>query len=134
MVGRQCSVKIIESRLSFFLFYFLIFILFSIYFHLFYFQNSGVRVGSDQSHQSHLMMWLQHRLWNLREESKRFWNKITLYNIDTTCWPHALHIVIQGRVHRPSVKVYKGRLFCKEFSIEFSCIYSNIRVCFFIQL
>ena len=39
------------------------------------------------------------------------------YNIDTTCWPHTLHRVIQGRVHSSqhglSVKVYKIDYFVK---------------------
>ena len=46
------------------------------------------------SHQSHLMVWSQHWSWDLREGSRRFWNKMTSYNIDIIYWPHAWHIVI----------------------------------------
>ena len=46
------------------------------------------------SHQSHLMVWSQHWLWDLREGSRRFWNKMTLYNMNIICWPYAWHMVI----------------------------------------
>ena len=46
--------------------------------------------------------------------------------MDTTCWPHGLHMVVQGRVHSsqhgPSVELYKVDQFVEEFSIEFSCV------------
>ena len=46
--------------------------------------------------------------------------------MDTTCWPHGLHMVVQGRVHSsqhgPSVGLYKVDQFVEEFSIEFSCV------------
>ena len=48
------------------------------------------------------------------------------YNMDTTCWPHELYMVVQGRVHSsqhgPSVGLYKVDQFVEEFSIEFSCV------------
>ena len=51
---------------------------------------------------------------------------MTSYNMDTTCWPHGLHMVVQGRVHSsqhgPSVGLYKVDQFVEEFSIEFSCV------------
>ena len=54
IVSRSQKVNLVS-----FFFHF-IFIFFSFIFYLFYFQNSGVRVRSDQSHQSHLMVWSQH--------------------------------------------------------------------------
>ena len=46
--------------------------------------------------------------------------------MDTTYWPHELHMVVQSRVHsrqhRPSVGLYKVDQFVEEFSIEFSCV------------
>ena len=51
---------------------------------------------------------------------------MTSYNMNTTCWPYGLHMVVQGRVHSTqhglSVKLYKVDQFVKEFSIKFSCI------------
>ena len=51
---------------------------------------------------------------------------MTSYNIDTTCWPHRLHMVVQGRVHSsqhgPSVGLYKVDQFVEEFSIKFSYV------------
>jgi len=32
---------------------------------------------------------------NLREWRRRFWNKVTSYNMDNTCWPHVIHMVIR---------------------------------------
>ena len=59
------------------------------------------------------------------------------YNIDTTCWPHGLHMVVQGRMyssqHGPSVELYKVDQFVEEFSIEFSCI-TQYKSCSFIPL
>ena len=46
--------------------------------------------------------------------------------MDTTCWPHELHIVVQDRMHssqhRPSVGLYKADQFVEEFFIKFSCV------------
>ena len=82
---------------------------------------------------SHLMVQSQYRSWDLREGSRKFWNKMTLYiyNIDTTCWPHARHMVIQGRMHStqhgPSVGVYKVDCFVKSFLLS-SLVLLNIRL------
>jgi len=69
----------------------LTFIFFWIYFVPFLFLNSEARIGSDWPHQSHLMMWSQH--WS-RDLGRRVWNEIISHNIDTTCRPHALYMVI----------------------------------------
>ena len=41
------------------------------------------------------------------------------YNMNNTCWPHVLHMVIYGRVHsseyEPLVVVYKVDYFVKGF-------------------
>ena len=51
--------------------------------------------------------------------------------MDITCWPHALHMVIQGRVHssqhRPSVGVYKIDYFVKS-SLSSSLMLPNTRL------
>jgi len=83
--------------LSFFLFYFLILFSFDLFFHLSIFRTLGLElevightvtsVTSDGRVTTLIM--------GLREGSKRFWNKVTLYNINTTYWPHALHMVIR---------------------------------------
>ena len=91
------TVKIVDSGLYFifpfsFLFYFSFLFIF-----IFYFQNnSGQGLSVTLSHHG---------------RSRRNQNKVTSYNMDTTCWPHVLLMVIQGRVHssqhRPWRLVYK---------------------------
>ena len=60
-----------------------------------------------------------------------FQSKVMLYNMDTTCWPHASHMIIQGRVHssqhRLSVRVYKVDYFVKS-SLLSSLVLSNTRL------
>ena len=52
------------------------------------------------------------------------------YNMNTTCQPHALHMVIQGRVHSsqhgPSVGVYKVNYFVKS-SLSSSLMFTLIQ-------
>ena len=71
-----------------FSFYF-IFLLFSI------FRTTRVRVYQSHCYISHKLM-AKSQDWSrdLREWSRRFWNKVILYNMDNTCWPHVIHMVI----------------------------------------
>ena len=74
-----------------FSFYF-IFLLFSI------FRTTRVRVYQSRCYISHKLMaksqdWSQ----DLEEWSRRFWNKVTSYNMDNTYWPHVIHMVIRVR-------------------------------------
>jgi len=41
-------------------------------------------------------LMVKSRDWSrdLGEGSRRFWNKVTSYSIDNTCWPHVLLMVI----------------------------------------
>jgi len=56
---------------------------------------------------------------------------MTSYNMDTTCWPHVLHMVVYGRLHSsehgPLVVVYKVDQFVKG-SLSSSLMLLNIRV------
>jgi len=72
-----------------FIFYFIFYLfLFSI------FRTTSVRVDRSRHHISHLIAKSQDRSQDLGEFSRRFKNKMTSYNIDTTCWPHELHMVV----------------------------------------
>ena len=88
-------VKIVDGGLYFsscILFYFILFIflLFSI------FRTTWVRVDRSCHHISHnLMAKSQDWSWDIGERSRRFWNKVTSYNMDNTCWPHIIHIVFR---------------------------------------
>jgi len=84
-----------------FIFYFL-FSLYFIFIFIFYFilfsifRTTRVRVYQSRCNISHKVMtrsqdWSQ----DLGEWSRRFWNKVTSYNIDNTCWPHDIHMVIR---------------------------------------
>ena len=104
-------VKIINSGLYFifsfhFIFLFLFLFIFSI------FRATQVRVYQSCCHISHKLM-AKSQDWSrdLREWSRRFWNKVTSYSMDNTRWPHSILMVIQGRVHSsqhgPWIIVYK---------------------------
>ena len=106
------SVKIADDRLNFY-FHFLSYFSFSFLFFSFsIFRTTWVRGYQSHCHISHNLM-AQSQDWsqNIREGSRRFWNKVTSYSMDNTCWPHVILMVIQGRVHssqhRPWVLVYK---------------------------
>ena len=79
----------------------LLFSLFTFYFILFLFlffsifRTTRVRAYRSRCHISHKLM-AKSQDWsrNLEEWSRRFWNKVTSYNIDNTCWPHAIHMVL----------------------------------------
>ena len=93
MLSRLLTMDLIFIFISYFIFIFLFF---------FYFQNnSGQGLSVTLSHQSQ----------DIREGSRRFWNKVISYSMDNTCWPHVILTVIQGRVHSsqhgPWVLVYK---------------------------
>ena len=77
------------------------FILFCFVFLLFfYFQNnSGQGSSVTLSHQSQIDGIVTRLIMRLGESSRRFWNKVTSYSMDNTCWPHVILMVIQGRVH-----------------------------------
>ena len=99
-------VKIVDVGLCFY-FYFLFFTLFfiSFLFYLLFLEQLGL--GSI----SHAVTSVTRLITRLGEQSRRFWNKVTLYSMDNTCWPYVILMVIQGRVHSsqhgPWVLVYK---------------------------
>ena len=90
-----CFVKIVDGGLyfifsfHFILFLFFFYILFSI------FRTTRVRDYQTHCHISHkLMAKSQDWSWDLGEWSKRFWNEVISFNMDNTCWPHVIHMVI----------------------------------------
>jgi len=85
---------------SFFIFFSLYFIFLLLFLFFSIFRITWVRVYQLHCHISHKLM-AQSQDWSqdLREWSRRFWNKVMSYNIDNTCWPHDIHMVIKGRVH-----------------------------------
>ena len=100
----------------------------SVLFSIFYFQNNQGQGGLvTLLHQSQYDGIVTRQIMRLERTQQRIHEQITLYNMDTTCWPHGLHMVVQGRVHssqhEPSVRLYKVDQFVKEFSIEFSCVF-----------
>ena len=40
--------------------------------------------------------WCSHKNWSrdLGKGSRRFWNKVTSYSMDNTCWPHVILMVV----------------------------------------
>ena len=105
-------VKIANNGLNFyfhFLFYFYFYFLF---FSFSIFRTTRIRGYQSHCHISHKLM-AQSQDWSqdIREGSRRFWNKVTSYSMDNICWPHAILMVIQDRVHSsqhgPWVLVYK---------------------------
>ena len=114
---------------------FLIFILFSIYFSIF--RTTRVRTDQLCCHICHnLMAQSQDKIMRLERIQQKIQEQMTSYNMDTTCWPHGLHMIAQGRVHssqhRPSVGLYKIDQFVEEFSIKFSCV-TQYKSCSIIQ-
>jgi len=68
-----------------FIFIFIFFLsLFSI------FRTTQVKV-----YQSQVMAWSHDRSQDMGEGNRRFWNKVTLYNMDNICGPHIIHMVIR---------------------------------------
>ena len=89
------SVKIVDGGLYFiFSFHFILFFWFS--FRLFsIFRTVRVRGYQSCCHISHnLMAWSQDWLRDIREGSRRFWNKVMSYSMDNTCWPHVILMVV----------------------------------------
>jgi len=85
------DVKIVDGGLHFFIFSFhFIFLFFYI------FRTTQVRVYQSHCHISHKLM-AKSQDWSrdLEEWSRRFWNKVTSYNIDNICWPYVIHMVIR---------------------------------------
>ena len=105
MLSRLLTMDLIFIFISYFIFIFLFFS-FSI------FRTTRVRGYQSRCHISHNLM-AQSQNWSqdIREGSRRFWNKVISYSMDNTCWPHVILTVIQGRVHSsqhgPWVLVYK---------------------------
>ena len=91
-VSSPFLVKIVDSGLYFYFFFSLYFIFIFIFILFSIFRTTQVRVY--QSHCHKLMVKSQDWLRDLREWSRRFWNKVTSYNMDNTCWPHVIHMVI----------------------------------------
>ena len=121
------NVKFTNSGLSFSLFYFSFLFFIPFYFSIFYLQNNqGQGRLVTPSHQSQPDGVVTRQIMRLGRIQQKIQEQITLYNMDTTCWPHRLHMVVQGRVyssqHRLSIELYKVDQFIKEFSIEFSCV------------
>ena len=71
------------------------FTLFFFFFYFSIFRTTQVRVYQSRCHISHKLM-AKSQDWSrdLGERSRRFWNKVTSYNIDNTCWPYVIHMVI----------------------------------------
>ena len=119
----------------------LVFLYFTFYFYFysvlfFYFQNNQGQGGSvTLSHQSQTDGIVTRQITRLGRIQQKIQEQMTSYNMDTTCWPHGLYMVVQGRVHssqhRPSVGLYKVDQFAEEFSIEFSCI-TQYKSCSFV--
>jgi len=89
------SVKIVDDGLNFY-FYFLFYFYFSLLFFYFsIFRTTQVRVYQSRCHISHKLM-AKSQDWsrNLGEWSRRFWNKVTSYSMDNTCWPHVILMVV----------------------------------------
>ena len=84
LLSRSLTVDFIFSFHFIFLFFFFYFILFSI------FRTTQVRGYLSRCHIKS-QDWLQ----DLGEWSRRFWNKVMSYNMDNTCWPHVIHMVIR---------------------------------------
>ena len=105
LVSRSLTIDLIFIFISYFIFIFILF-----YFSIF--RTTWVRGYQSRCHISHNLM-AQSQDWSqdIREGSRRFWNKVMSYSMDNTCWPHVILMVIQGRVHSsqygPWVLVYK---------------------------
>ena len=84
------DVKTVNSGLHFFLFTLFSFSFSFLFFSIF--RTTQVRVYQSHCHISHKLMA---KSQDLGKESRRFWNKVTSYNIDNTCWSHVIHMVIR---------------------------------------
>ena len=106
------SLQIIDLVSFYFIFHFSL--SFHIIFLFFYFQSIG--------------LGLDHKIQRTKQKDLE---QITSYNMDTTCWPHVLHMVVQGRLHssehRPLVVVYKVDQFVQR-SLSSSLVLLNTRV------
>jgi len=79
------NVKIKEGRLDLFYFSFYFLFYFQFIFRFSIFRTTRVRVDWSRCHISHLIAKSQDRSQDLGKFSRRFENKITSYNMDTTC-------------------------------------------------
>ena len=100
VMKREMSRSLTVDFIFYFLFSLYFFFLFFLFLFLSIFRTTRVRIYQSHCHISHKLMarsqdWSQ----DLGEWSRRFWNKVTSYNMDYTCWPHVIHMVIQGRMH-----------------------------------
>ena len=123
-------VKIVDRGLYFY-FLFLLYFLFSFLFFFYFQNNSGQGLLVTLSHQSQVMAQSHDQSRDTEEGSRWFQNKVILYSMDNTCWPHVILMVIQGRMHsskhRPLVVVYKVDYFVKR-SLSSSLVLLNTRV------
>ena len=131
---RWCQVH--KWQTQFFSSLLLTFIFIPFYFSIFYFQNNQGQDGLVMpSHQSQPDGIVTRQITRLGRIQQKIQEQMTSYNMDTTCWPHGLHMVVQGRVHSsqhgPSVGLYKIDQFVEEFSIKFSCV-TQYKSCSFI--
>ena len=124
VMSKLLTMDLIFIFISYFIFHFHFFS-----FHFLFLEQLGVR--GYQSHSHNLMAQSQDWLRDIREGSRRFWNKVTLYSMDNICWPHVILMVIQGRVHNsqhgPWVIVYKIDYFVLE-TLSSSLVLLNTRV------
>ena len=136
---KKLVVKIVKGGLC--LFYFLSFIflfLFLLSFIFLFLEQFGSRVNQSRSHISHKLM-AQSRDWSQDsgEGSRGNQNKVTSYNMDTTCWPHVLLMVVQGRLHSsqhgPWRLVYKVDYFVLR-TLSSSLVLLNTRVVLSLKL
>ena len=86
-------VKIVDGRLYFILSFH--FILLYFYFYFLFLEQLGL--GFISHAVTSVTNWWcksQDWSWDLKEWSRKFWNKVMLYSIDNTCWPHVILMVI----------------------------------------
>ena len=81
-------------------FIFIFFFHFSLFFFLFHFyflflEQIGLEwIGHAVT--SVTNWWHHHKTnYGTWEGSRRFWNEVTSYSMDNTCWPHVIHMVIR---------------------------------------
>ena len=122
----------------------LVFLYFTFHFYFysvlfFYFQNNQGQGGLvTSSHQSQSDGIVTRQITRLGRIQQKIREQMISYNMDTICWPHGLHMVVQSRVyssqHEPSVGLYKEDQFVEEFSIEFSCVTPIQELFFYLTL
>ena len=135
---RHSSCQVHKRQTQCFSILLLIFIFILFYFSIFYFQNNqGQGRLVMPSHQPQPNGIVTRQITRLKRIQQKIQEQMTSYNMDTTCWPHGLYMVVQGRVHssqhRLSVGLYKVDQFVEEFSIEFFYV-TQYKSCSFVSL